>query len=162
MTDNEAIVATIKGGAGFEVPWLVFRGADPEAVKANIGEAFALSDEQTEGQTLASVVLSASQAFQGEATAQGAFSGKTLGTSSKRKRAGKVQGKGWGDSPKDDPEDPPAAAETDPTAGIREQIENASSVDSLKRVWLRNKAAFNGNSELMDAYKAKGASLKAA
>ena len=58
-----ALTVTLKGGKGFEEPWLVIRGSTAEETKRRVAEAVGL--EGTEDLTLVEVIVNAKNVMQG-------------------------------------------------------------------------------------------------
>lgn len=137
-----------------DAPWIVFHGS-PEEVREDIITAFAWDGETVTGLNVHEVVLKAQEAVQGAGNVANTLGGKVLSEG-----GGQPSGV-WsqvGSGASAEAEDKPAE---DPTAWLKVEIDKATSVAGLQRLWADNKAAFSEHPELMDAYKAKGKSLAA-
>lgn len=163
MADSE-ITVTVKYGKGYEEPWVVFKG-QRHAVMSDVEAFFALD---TEGLTDHEVVVNAVKCAQGT----GAIATKLGGTaiSSSGASASVTGTDPWaGVNDKDTSaqgvwrqmDGNGVTAEADPNKWIYEAIDNALAVGALQKLWAQNQAAFDADSKLMDAYKAKGKSLTA-
>lgn len=127
-------------------PWITFRASDASTMKAHVVATFGLDAEEAVGLTLFDVVLNAQKI----ATKVGGVSTSMGGTIISTTPAGSSDRASVADAPAAEPEGPhPLLAE----------IEAQTSVPDLQNLWARNKAAFDADEALMDAYKAKGRSL---
>lgn len=162
MSDEEgAITATIKGGKGYEAPWLVFRGSSAAEVQARISEAFGL---EAQGETLCSTVLAASEAMQSEGVVVRSLGGRTLSTAQERAEASGHPSARSAQTAPPAPERPPLRVvdegADDPVAQVRQAIEEANSTTALQRVWGRHKAVMSQSPDLIEAYKTRGRTLR--
>lgn len=154
----EEVSVTLKGGKGYEVPWLVFKGTVAETRKALI-EAFGW-DANVEG-TLSQLASSASAEFQrtieregkvGPVTYKGTEPAAPEGENKDTKPAD--VGDSWaGANPakEEEPaEDPLIAA-----------IKSAGSLETIQRLYVKHKADFDSRDDLKEAVIARRKELGA-
>lgn len=139
-------------------PWLVFHGS-PGFIREALVETFAPGDDVAglplfelviECQQLASAVAAVKQGLGGRTVRPGSSGGSAAFAAA---RGDSVASEGGSAAT------PPVEPERDPLFG---SVEAAGSVDELKSLWATNRAAFDGNAELFEAWKAKGKALKEA
>lgn len=148
MSDNSPwsggeVTATVKFGKGYDDPWLVFRG-DPDQISEQVIASFGL--EETEGLTLAELIVNASKQAQAVRAASAGLGGSVISQGNGRRNA-------WAEAAGSTE---PAQPERNPLYG---KLEEVTDVAALKELYARNKAAFDGDAELLAAWKAKGKSL---
>lgn len=146
MTDlspKSEVVVTVKYGKGYEEPWVVFHGPDVDAVKRQLIEFFGMSPESM-ALSGHSIVVNARSIAQGMGVIADAFPGAMV--VSEEESASLTP-----------PPEPTPAAENPLLA----KIEAQTTRDDLVKLWAENKAAFDADATLMDAYRAKGKSLPA-
>lgn len=132
-------------------PWLTFEGSSPTGIKAALIESFGLSEDDN-SLDLYSVVLNA----QTIATTQGRLQGSLQGTV----LSGKSASTGSASATSAPAESAPA--EPEPEANpLLAQIEAATDRQALVRLYGAHKAVFDGDADLLAAWKAKGAGLPA-
>lgn len=157
---GRGIKVTIKYGKGYEHAWAAFLGLAHE-VRQDVIAYFGL--EETDGLTLSEVVLNASQLAQGKGLAATKLGAVALSPGQQAASGGDV----W-DAAASGSEGPSGASggasegpspEEQEVKRILALIEATTDTDALKRVWAENQAAFSLPG-VMDAYKAKGKSLK--
>lgn len=138
-----SITATVKAGKGYEVPWLVFKGATVAEVQGQIEQATGLSGE---GITLASLVRNASDHFQTVNEVATVLSATVIP-----------------ETPTESASSAAPAAEQEPEAPEAQFASAIASVENLAALgdlYLKNKDAFDGDEKLMAALQARSAQLK--
>jgi hypothetical protein len=169
MTDETpengaGVTVTLKGGKGFEAPWLVFRGT-PAEVRANIIEACQYNAEQVEDWDLIQMTAQAASSFQAMNLLVGRLGGPPLQAMTVAQdtpyagpagdaawdAAGSTSGGNkppWNDEKKGESKDPLIAA-----------IEAVGSKADLGMLWKDNKDRW-AEPEVAAAAKAAGARVK--
>lgn len=158
MTDyvdgsGAGVTVTIKYGKGYEESWAVFRG-QPSEVRSQVQAYFGLNAEEQVEMTLHEVVLEATKLAHGTAAASARLGGKALGNS----KAASTDGK---QDPWATPSEPAKPAEPERPA-ILSAIDNCQTLDELKALWGDEADTIKATDGGVDAFKARGAALKAA
>lgn len=166
---GRGVTVTIKYGAGFDQPWLVFRGL-PQEVRDDLIESFGLDRAENLKIPLSGVVLNATQV----AHAKGSI-GSTLGATSVSESASdstsakpsapastndEAQADPWASATEAAQEAAAKEEAADPNKILRDTIDGISSLDDLKALWADNQEAFK-DAELLAHWKARGKALKA-
>ena len=162
---------TIKFGPGHEAPWYTPRGT-PKAIAAQVKEFFGLSEEDVADKSPSDIVALATHRIQHSWASLLVETG--LGATlaeSQPQRGGGFQRRPAGARPANPARGhdggSSSAAEEDPHAGIKAEIEEADSEEALKGVYARNQKAFMDEQAkgapfpLLDAWKARKATLTA-
>lgn len=147
------ISVTIKYHKGYEASWAVFRGESVEDLKNDLADYFGLDRESVTALPLHDVVLNVTQIAHGTQTAASVLGAVSIPGTPDAPDEG--QANPWAQSGGE-----PAKPSEDPNGFLRDAIADATDVDSLKRLWAENQAAFAGDADLLAAWKAKGKSLK--
>jgi hypothetical protein len=165
------ITVTIKYGKGYEETWAVFNGL-PGEVRADIVGYFGLDEYAVQQLTLNELVISATKVAHGapvpmprQPTQAAPDEAQVMQLLKDELGARPIEEP----APKSDPwadagtaGSPPWDLPDKPAVNpMLAKIEACTSVQELQRLWAENQAAFQDGA-LMDAYKAKGRSLKAA
>lgn len=143
---------TIKYGKEFDKTWAVFRGSALE-IRQQLLDYFDLPHEGTSELSLHALVINCTKLAQGSATVAGILGGTAIPASSS-------PAPGSGGTAFDEPS-APAEPEAPAVNPLYVAIEQAASVDDLKKLWAENQSAFS-DAELMNAWKARGQALQAA
>ncbi|MFE2104294.1 hypothetical protein ACFXAF_00210 [Kitasatospora sp. NPDC059463] len=133
---------TIKYGKGFEDSWAVFRGS-PEQVEKDITTYFGFDRESVTGLALSELVVEATRTAQSTTMLVRGLDARIVPQPAPAKSV------------------PAGPAPANPAGGLLELIERCPNVEALKELWATNQAAF-ADPAVMDAWKARGRSLKAA
>lgn len=150
---NGEITATIKSGKGFDEPWLVFRGPDAASVKKQIEDASGLSGE---GISLMELTWNANYSFGKISTVATGLDGVVIPDEEKPQKAavGHVQVKVEPESAEEEnvaPVAPAPSSEPD----LKATVAGLTSKKELTDVYLKNKAAFDGDEALMGVLQAR-------
>jgi len=141
------ISVTIKGD-GKDATWLVLHGS-PKEVHRQIIEVFDLSGESDQ-QSLSDLIVEATALFKGQSNVRSTLGGRTIPKGDGGKPA--ASGSAWEQAANEEPVDINVVR-------LTKAIEETTDVDSLKVLYARNKAHFDGNAELFAEWQAKGKSL---
>lgn len=156
----------MKFGKGYEAPWLVFRGADVDGIKAKIAASFGMESASVAELTLADVISNASKdavtVYSVSSSMGGTVIGKTAASKTEAKPAEAKAGSHPETSPAWEPPTETAAPEAEVANPLLARIEDQTTVSALQKLWGANKATFDADAALMDAYKVKGKALQAA
>lgn len=144
-SDDSGIGVTIKTGKGFEDTWFTFRGNNAK-VREDIAAFFGMESASVSELTTYDIAVNATRIAQGV----GAVSAKLGATVVSSKPASEPA-----------PAPAPAKQEEKSENPILVLIEQATTVDDLRRIWAGNQEAFK-DADLMAKWKAKGSSLKKA
>lgn len=140
-TQGDALTVTLKGGKGYEEPWLVIRGGTAEEAKRRVAEAVGL--EGTEGLTLVEVIVNAKNVMQGASNVATQLGGTAIPKARKSE------------------EQAPAAQAADEPAGptLEERIASVESKREGQQLYLNNRAAIDADEDLKAKMMAKMKSL---
>lgn len=152
--DYSPVTYTMKGGKGYEEPWVVFHGT-PDAIRENALAIFGMEQEQFAGVATSDVLSELNEIFNGTRQVMKTLGGSTVKPSEEVKPSAGHDP--WASEPTPDSNE---ANADDPVDKMLERIEAVTDVAALKSLWAKNKELFN-DSRLMDAYKAKGKALTA-
>lgn len=154
---------TIKYGKGYEETWVSFAGL-PDEIREDIIGYFGLDRDSVTGLTLSELVVSATNLAHAKGNVAATLGGTVIAPAQPAAKsapasdvwdsinaAGQARAKAESAAP--------AEPEKDPLLTV---IEQAGSVDELKRIWAENQATFAEKPEILDAWKARGKALKAA
>lgn len=141
---------TVKYGRGYEETWANFRGTVLD-VRQTIIDYFGLGTEETEGLSLHEVVVNVTKLAHAVAAASSGLGGTVI--------SGGGKGGGWSKAASGGSPATPAEPERNP---LYAKIEGTSDVAALKELFARNKAAFEADAELLQAWKDKGKALTVA
>lgn len=130
-------------------PWFTFRGSDLDLIRAQVIKSLGLDAEEQQGLSLFEVVLNA----QRKATNVGSAAQQMGGTVLKVEKSSGAESASVAESA--------PAAEPEGPHPLFAKIEEQTDVAALQRLWAENKAAFDADAALMDAYKVKGKALTA-
>lgn len=139
---------TIKYGRGYEETWANFKGI-VKVVRQTIIDYFGLTAEETEGLSLHEVVINATKLAHSVSAASAGLGGTVISQ-------GGRSGGGWSKAAENAA---PAAPERNPLYG---KVEEVADVTALRELFARNKAAFEADAELLQAWKDKGKALTVA
>jgi len=137
-----------------EGTWIVFHGS-PAEVRDQIIDVFALTEEETDG-PLYDLINEATRLYKAAGNVNSTLGGRVVGgTKSETTKSGSAWDRAAGNGG-----NAPAEPEVDPNVvRLTNAIEGATDVTTLKELYARNKAHFDGNAELFAAWQAKGKSL---
>ncbi|MEU5433805.1 hypothetical protein AB0G73_10550 [Streptomyces sp. NPDC020719] len=152
-TEGRGISVTIKWGKGYEDTWAVFRG-DPEGIRSQIVEFFGFMCESVTELTLSELVVEATSIAHGTGNIARYLGGTIVPQSELHEPQA---GDPWAAATAPEPQ----ATKESASGWILGEIENASSIEALQRLWAANQSAFESE-QVMDAWKARGRVLKAA
>ncbi|MEU5403699.1 hypothetical protein ABZ348_30910 [Streptomyces sp. NPDC005963] len=156
------ISITIKFSGDKDATWATFRGT-PGEVRAEILATFGMDPATQQGLSLSSVIVNATSIAHGKgviATALGATVVEETATGGPSKPEGDPWAAAAGGQGASTGAESASAAAEDPNAYILGQIEKATTVQGLKKLWAENQGFFK-DSAVMAAWKAKGRSLQA-
>jgi hypothetical protein len=160
----EAMTVTIKYGKGYDESWAVFRG-NVWQIRADLVAYFGINVEYASGLTLHELVVAATHVAHGTGNVAAVLGGTPI--SATEALTGEPTGDAaWAEAEKDGKAPyggSPAADVTpvDPNAELIGQLQTATSVDGLKKLWVDNQAAFS-DKDVKAAYSKQGKALKAA
>jgi hypothetical protein len=169
---GRGIRATIKYGKGYDETWVSFTGT-PDEVRLDIVEYFGFPSDEA-GLSLNELVIKATQIAHGIGLIATTLGGVPIpagnGPDGQPAPPWKTGDADEGQQPAADAwaqaEGNPAAAPvktspapTNPNEHLYRAVEEAATIDALKRVWAGDQAAFAADSVLMQAYKARGKAL---
>ena len=140
VTDPAGIGVTIKTGKGYDDSWYTFRG-NVAQIRKDIIEFFGMDSASVSGLTLNDIAVNATQIAQGKRAAASALGATVISSTTETAQ------------PKQEEKPQP---EANP---IFEMIENATSVEDLKRLWAENQNTF-ADPTIMAAWKARGRALQ--
>lgn len=140
-------------------PWAVFKGS-VEQVRAQIVAYFGFDADQVAGMSLHEVVLLAQSSAKNAGMLATTLGAVPVSQESQPEQSGPTGESVWSQVGSNQPAATPPADEN-PNAGLISLIEGAASLEDLKRLWFDNKAAFDADPKVQDAYKARGKFLKA-
>lgn len=145
-SDMAEVTVTLKGGTGYDKPWIVVRGENAAETAKLVAETVGVSGE---GLTLLELTHNAAQKFSG-VSAAGTILGATV-----------IPEGAPAQAPAPEPAAAPAipAAPPVPNTEILAKIEAATSVAELGDVFMQNKGLFEANAELMAQVEAKSRTL---
>ena len=152
MSDNPwgagEVSATIKSGKGYDEPWLVFRGPSAAAVKEQIEGATGLSGE---GISLMELTWNANYSFQKISTVATGLDAVLIAEDAPQAAEKPAA------APESTPvaNEPPAAAQASPEPDLAATVADLKTKKELTDVYLKNKAAFDGDKDLMAALQAR-------
>lgn len=134
-----ALTVTLKGGSGYEEPWLVIRGATAEEAKRRVAEAVGL--EGTDDLTLVEVIVNAKNVMQGASNVATQLGGTAISSRSSKPS-----------------ESAPAAApepakQEGPT--LLEQIDKLGAKREGQQFYLANRSAIDADPDAKAAITAK-------
>jgi len=143
---------TLKGD-GKDATWIVFHGS-PAEIRSQIKAVFEIEGE--EGAPLFDLINEATRLFKSSGNINSTLGGRVVGKSGGSTPSGNG-GSAWdraanGEGQQEEPVDINVVR-------LTKAIEEASDVDTLKLLYARDKAHFDGNAELFAAWQAKGQSL---
>lgn len=141
------ISITIKASDRYDASWISAKG-NPDIIKNQLGEFFGIDPDIVKKSTGHEVMLMCQAAFQGTTAIADTLGGEVV---SEEPAANKPRG--GGDSPNEE--------EHSPDKALREAIENAKDIRSLKAIRAANPQPFEQDDDLRKAYNAKGRALKA-
>jgi hypothetical protein len=143
-TGDGAFVTTIKGGKGYDAPWIVIKGSSADSLRQRVIAAFGL-DGHGEA-TLVDAVHNASAKFQAMTLIGNRLGGRVIDSDP---------------APANDPweaaESAPPDEPEDPNKRLLDEIDRATTVDQLKRFWVDHNPL---NEVVQAAWSAKGKKLK--
>lgn len=147
--DKAYFKVILKGGAGYEAPWINIGAGTPGELRRALIAFFGWDAAAWEDKSLADLAFEATQVWHALSALGTAFPDARAvtnhrGRSNAREAYAAAQ----------EEQAPP-----DPKAVLLAQVEEQGDVPSLKRLYAENKEAFDGDESLMAAYKAKGRSL---
>ena len=146
-SDGE-ITATIKSGKGYDEPWLVFRGPDAASVKKQIEDATGLSGE---GISLMELTWNANYSFGKISTVATGLDGVVIPENSPPA----AQNAAAAPEPTESENVAPVAPAPSPEPDLKATVAGLTSKKELTDVYLKNKAAFDGDEALMAALQAR-------
>lgn len=153
----EPLGVTIKFGKGYEDTWITIRGTN-EIIRETLIETFDLDREGADGLSTAALVSNATQAAHALNAVASGLGGRAISGGGSRGRGSNPaawQGAKSGAPAEPSPEEKAKAARE---VAVKE-INEAGSVDVLKRWWAENQEVFK-DPEVEAAWKAKGKALK--
>lgn len=142
------VSVTLKQHGKFEAPWIVVRGASTEAVKAELEKATGLSGE---GLTLHELVYNAAYSFQKISTVATGLDGVVIPENSPPA----AQNAAAAPEPAEEENVAPVAPAPSPEPDLAAVVAGLTSKKELTDVYLKNKAAFDGDEALMAALQAR-------
>ena len=159
MTNTESpwnegeISVTLKQSKDYAAPWIVAKGPDAASVKKQVEEITGLSGE---GLTLHELVYNAAYSFQKISTVATGLDGVVIPDEEKPQKAavGHVQVKVEPESTEEE-NVAPAAPAPSPEPDLKATVAGLTSKKELTDVYLKNKAAFDGDEALMAALQAR-------
>lgn len=143
---------TLKGGKGYEEPWLVIRATSAANLRRQVMETFGIEGD---GLTLAEVIHQASASFHAMSTL-----GSRLGATVIRSDSAAAAG---GDDPWTQAQSQASepATPADPNQALLDEIEAATTPDQLRRMWARENGEGRPFNDIVQAaWSAKGKSLQ--
>lgn len=145
------VVVTIKGGAGYDAPWIVFKGDSTSQVFDHMVEAADMDPESVSDVHLLSLTMEVAALFKAVESVGTELGGRASGSSK------------W-EAARSDTSAPatsstPPANKPDPTAELLGAVQKCNSIPELQDLWSRNQSAFAAD-ELMAAYRARGKELQ--
>lgn len=154
MTNTESpwnegeISVTLKQHKGFESPWIVVKGGSAAAVKKQVEEITGLSGE---GLTLHELVYNAAYSFQKISTVATGLDAVLIAEDAPQAAEKPAA------APESTPvaNEPPAAAQASPEPDLAATVADLKTKKELTDVYLKNKAAFDGDKDLMAALQAR-------
>ena len=157
------ISVTIKASKDFAASWTVYRGS-VDQIREAIVSYYGIDPGYSEGVTLHELVVAANHIAQGTGSVAAVLGGTPISVT--ESLTGEPTGDAaWAEAEKDKAPygGSPAADVTpvDPNAELIGQLQSATSVESLKKLWVDNQAAFS-DKDVKAAYSKRGKALKAA
>jgi hypothetical protein len=138
---------------GKDGTWIVIHGT-PAEVRRQVIEVFDM--EGQEDQPLYDLINEATRLFKASGNINSALGGRVVGQKTSEDKRPSGGGSAWDRAASGEGE----AEQVDPNVTrLTAEIEGVESVDALKELYARNKVHFDGNDDLMAAWKAKGKSL---
>ena len=152
MTD--LVTVTIKSGKGYDDSWEVFKGSAEEC-KASMVDYYGLDLEATKDMTTHEVRLLAEECAQGSRSIASALGGKVT---SERTQA-YLDDNAKVDDTADAKKAKAKSDEPDAKALALADINAAATKDDMMRVWVNHQDAINSDTDLLEAFKARGRKL---
>lgn len=142
------VSVTLKQHKGFESPWIVVKGPSAEVVKKQVEEITGLSGE---GLTLHELVYNAAYSFQKISTVATGLEAVVIPEDSPQAAQESAAAPESTEEENVAPVAPAPSSEPD----LKATVAGLTSKKELTDVYLKNKAAFDGDSDLMDALQAR-------
>lgn len=144
MSDAPVCV-TLKAGGGYAASWVVFKGSSAKEVRDHLIDYFDL--EVDDSLSVNEVAVIAESVLQGSSNVAKGLGAKPVSA----------------EKTKPEPKEPEATPEpqVNPEEALAAQMREASDETALRRLWVDNKDIATGSEVVLEAYKARGAELKA-
>lgn len=146
--DEGGLTVTLKAGKGYEAAWIVVKGPNAAALKRHLEEATGLSSE---GLSLAQFTYNCSYHFQKIDTVAHGLDAVVIPEDSPQT----PQNTAAAPEPTPAPAASPATEAPAPELDLAATVAGLTSKKALTDVYLKNKAAFDGDKDLMAALQAR-------
>jgi hypothetical protein len=146
---------TIKYGSGYEDAWMTFKGS-PEGIRSQLIAAFGMESASVSTLSLAELVSVASR------HAQAINAGSSVGRIVSGSPSSEAETEQETEQKIDAENDPWAVKPEAPKDPLFQAIEAEGSVEGLKRLYAENKAKFEADTTLTEAWRTRGRALSAA
>lgn len=154
--DEGGLTVTLKAGKGYEAAWIVVKGPNAAALKRHLEEATGLSSE---GLSLAQFTYNCSYHFQKIDTVAHGLDAVVIPdedvVAGVRKASRAAQNPAAAPEPTEEENVAPVAPAPSSEPDLEATVAGLTSKKALTDVYLKNKAAFDGDKDLMAALQAR-------